>query len=335
MRSNIFGNSSALLYLRSRKSEIMKIVSTPHTITQPVVATIGMFDGVHTGHLSLIAQVQQEAAQMGMASAIVTFASHPRNVLRPQSPIPLLTTYHERNNLLARTGVDYAITLDFTPQMAQLSAYDFIALLHDNYNIRGLYIGYDHRFGHNRSEGFSDYCTHGEKIGVKVIEALPYATTSGIASSSAIRKALQTSDITLANTLLGYNYRLSGTVVSGKQLGRQIGFPTANISPNHPNKLIPAAGAYAVRARLADGSIRQGMMNIGTRPTVNSEENVSLEVHLFDYSGDLYGQTLDIEFVAFMRKEMQFPSLQALQQALRSDAATARHILSQNDNTTL
>lgn len=286
-----------------------------------------MFDGVHTGHRSLIGQMQEEARRMGMASAVITFASHPRNVLAPHSPISLLTTYDERMAHLAHTGIDYAIVLDFTPQLAQLSAYDFIAMLHDNYHLRGLYIGYDHRFGHNRSEGFSDYCTHGEKIGVKVIEAQPYASACGIASSSAVRRALAAHDIACANTLLGYHYQLSGTIVAGQKIGRKIGFPTANIAPDDKLKLIPATGVYAVRATLSNGNTYGGMMNIGTRPTVNNDGRASIEVHLFDYEGDLYGERVAIEFVAHMRNEVQYTSLEALQQALQHDAQQAQQLL--------
>lgn len=305
----------------------MIIVRNPHEVAHHAIAAIGMFDGMHLGHRSLLQHIKDSAAAKGICSAVITFAKHPRWVLNPQSHIQLLTTYDERMQLLADMGIDYAIVFDFTPELAQLSAKQFITLLHNGYNIRGLYIGYDHRFGHNRNEGFSEYQTYGKEIGMEIIEAKPYDTLVGTPSSSSIRKALIAGEIERANTLLGYQYSLSGTVVKGMQLGRELGFPTANIIPNDPHKLLPMQGVYAVRATLADGTRCNGMMNIGRRPTVNGSDSLSLEVHLFDFSGNLYGQSITISFVAFMRQEEQYPSLETLQQALTGDALQARKIL--------
>lgn len=305
----------------------MIIVQHPHEIEQTAIATIGMFDGVHSGHRSLLQHIKHTAASRGIASAVITFAKHPRLVLNPQSDIQLLTTYDERMQLLADIGIDYAIVFDFTPELAQHSAQQFITLLHNDYHIEGLYIGYDHRFGHNRSEGFAEYQAYGKQVGMDIIEAKPFDTTAGTPSSSVIRKALTAGNIKQANTLLGYDYSLTGTVVEGHQLGRELGFPTANIVPNNPLKLLPGIGVYAVRATLPDGSIHNGMMNIGRRPTINGNEGITLETHLFDFTGNLYGKSIKITFVDFMRNEERYTSLHALQQALTNDARRALEIL--------
>lgn len=305
----------------------MIIVRNPYEVAHHSIAAIGMFDGMHLGHRSLLQHIKESAAAKGICSAVITFAKHPRWILNPQSDIQLLTTCDERMKLLADMGIDYAIVFDFTPELAQLSAKQFITLLHNDYNIRGLYIGYDHRFGHNRNEGFGEYQIYGKEIGMEVIEAKPFDTPVGTPSSSSIRKALMNGDVERANTLLGYEYNLSGKVVNGMQLGRKLGFPTANITPNNPLKLIPMQGVYAVKATLPDGTQHNGMMNIGHRPTVSGSNGISLEVHIFDFSGNLYGQTLTISFVAFLRHEEQYPSLQALQQAIARDALQAREIL--------
>lgn len=305
----------------------MIIVRHPHEIDRPTIATIGMFDGVHAGHRSLLQHIKHSAASRGVASAVITFAKHPRLVLNPNTHLQLLTTYDERMQLLADIGIDYAIVFDFTPEFAQLSAQQFITTLHNDYHIEGLYIGYDHRFGHNRSEGFAEYQAYGKQAGMEVVEAQPFDTPVGTPSSSAIRKALATGNVEQANKLLGYEYSLTGIVVEGHQLGRELGYPTANIAPNNPLKLLPGIGVYAVRATLPDGSMHNAMMNIGRRPTVNGNEDITLETHLFDFTGNLYGKTITITFVAFMRNEERYTSLAALQQALANDALRALEIL--------
>lgn len=305
----------------------MNIVDQPHKIEHPVVATIGMFDGVHLGHRSLIAFVNQMAHERGMNSAVITFDTHPREVLHPDTVTPLLTDYNERIALLEESGIDYAIVLNFSPELAQKSAREFISLLHDNYNVKVLCIGYDHRFGHNRSEGFAEYCKHGEEIGVEIVEAKPFIIAEGTISSSAVRRALNANDIATANAMLGYNYTLQGTVVGGHKIGRTIGFPTANITPSDCHKLLPAKGVYAIRATLDNGLTYGGMLNIGERPTINGDNTLTIEAHLFYFTGDLYGQKIAIEFIAFLRHETRFASLDELKHALEQDALSAQHIL--------
>ena len=310
----------------------MIIIRKPFEIKQPIVCTIGMFDGVHLGHCSLIEHVRREAATRRCASAVVTFATHPREVLHPESPMQLLTTYDERMQRLSATGIDYAIVLDFSSALAQLSAREFLALLHDNFGMQAICIGYDHRFGHNRSEGFPEYCAYGRELGIDVIESTPFFIPEGQISSSAIRRALAAGKVEQANAMAGYRYRIQGKVVDGKKLGRTLGFPTANITVNDCHKLLPAVGVYAVCATLPDGTTRGGMMNIGFRPTLNGERSLSLEVHLFDFDGNLYGQDIAIDFIAFMRNEEKYDSLEALQQAIKNDAVAVKKVLARECN---
>ena len=308
----------------------MQIITEAHKISTPIVATIGMFDGVHLGHQSLIEQVQAVAQSRGMQSAVVTFASHPCAVLRPQVPVALLTHHDERMAHLAETGIDYVIVLNFDKELSQYSASQFIEMLHNDYNMQVLCVGYDHRFGHNRSEGFAEYRAHGEKIGVEVVEAKPFLLCDAAVSSSAIRKALRACDIRQANLMLGYNYTIAGKVVEGRKLGRTIGFPTANIDVNSIATLIPGGGVYAIRATLDDASTHMGMMNIGYKPTVEGCEELSIEAHLFDFSGDLYGREVKVELVAFMRNEKRYDNIHALEDALTLDAIKARKILTES-----
>ncbi len=310
----------------------MKIITSPEKPTQPLFATIGMFDGVHLGHRDLIGHVRACAADTGMASAVVTFRKHPRTLLRSDNPISLLTTYEERMQHLEATGVDYVILLDFTPHLAALSARDFLSLLSREYGVQGLVVGYDHRFGHNRSEGFDQYHAYGEALGMVVTAALPFYLNGETVSSSTIRYALLHGKIEQASTMLGYRYQLTGNVVEGHQLGRSIGFPTANIAIDCPEKLLPAIGVYAVMALLPDGKRCEGMMNIGCRPTVSGDGCLSVEVHLLGYNGSLYGKELTIELVAYMRGEVRYNSVDELRLHLQADATEARRILSATEH---
>lgn len=305
----------------------MIVIKQAHEITQPIVATIGMFDGVHLGHCSLIEHVRCEAHNRGMASAVVTFAAHPREVLHPESPMQLLTTYNERMKHLSATGIDYAIVLDFSAELARLSAREFLDMLHRDYAMQAICIGYDHRFGHNRSEGFTEYCAYGKELGIDVIEAKPFFIKEGNISSSAIRRALAAGNIEQANAMAGYRYCLSGTVVEGHQLGRTLGFPTANIKIDNDNKLLPAMGVYAVIVTLPNKTTYKGMMAIGNRPTLQDNNPLSIEVHLLDFTGNLYGEKISVEFVTFLRHEEKYNSLDELRRALSHDEQMTRQRL--------
>ena len=296
---------------------------------QPLFAALGVFDGVHRGHRAVIARVESEAAARGLSSAVITFRAHPQQVLRPQVPFRMLTSPEERETLLRQTGIDRVIFLDFTREMSLLSAFDFLQILSSHYRVKGLIIGYDHRFGHNRAEGFDDYVKYGQRLGMEILHADELVTDAGPVSSSIIRKLLVEGDLTTANHLLSYPYTLHGHVVNGFHVGRELGFPTANIDIDYPDKLIPANGVYAARIVLPDGHRYNGMLNIGNRPTLNRPNDYSIEANLFDFSGNLYGLSLAVELIRYMRPEQTFADITALRAQLVADEAAIRKILSE------
>ncbi|WP_286007537.1 riboflavin biosynthesis protein RibF [Barnesiella viscericola] len=296
---------------------------------QPLFAALGVFDGVHRGHRAVIARVESEAAARGLSSAVITFRAHPQQVLRPQVPFRMLTSPEERETLLRQTGIDRVIFLDFTREMSLLSAFDFLQILSSHYQVKGLIIGYDHRFGHNRAEGFDDYVKYGQRVGMEILHADELVTDAGPVSSSIIRKLLVEGDLTTANHLLSYPYTLHGKVVNGFHVGRELGFPTANIDIDYPDKLIPANGVYAARIVLPDGNRYNGMLNIGNRPTLNRPNDYSIEANLFDFSGNLYGSSLAVELIRYMRPEQTFADITALRAQLIADEAAIRKILSE------
>lgn len=291
----------------------------------PCVATIGFFDGVHRGHRYLIDGVKARAkAVAGMQSAVITFDSHPRLVLHKDYRPRLLNTAAEKVERLSMTGVDCCVVLHFDAGMASLSAREFMqTVLRDRLNVRTLVIGYDNRFGRNRSEGFEDYVGYGREMGIDVVHADAFTLNGVQVSSSVIRSFLSEGEVRMGAMCLGYEYRLTGRVVSGYHEGRRMGFPTANIVPSDSLKLVPRAGVYAVRVALEDGSQPLGgMMNIGTRPTFDGTET-TLEVNIFGFSGDLYGRTLTVMFVDKLRDERKFPSVKRLMDQLEEDRREA------------
>lgn len=305
---------------------MMATVCGSETIRRPVVATIGMFDGVHLGHRSVVSLVVGQAAECGWASAVITFTRHPQTVLHPDSPVPLLMSVDRRIRALAETGIDYAILLDFDRRLASLSAAEFLQQIYNRYNVRRLIVGYDHRFGHNRSDTFADYVAYGRRIGIDVVRAPEFVGSGAHISSSAIRRLIAEGNVVEAQRLLGSRYSLEGTVVEGNRLGRTIGFPTANILPLEPNQLIPAVGVYAVIVHIGDKCYR-GMLNIGTRPTVDCSGKTTIEVNIFDFSADIYGTTLTVEFVQRLRAERRLPSLDSLRSQLADDRIAIENIL--------
>ena len=309
--------------------------------TKPCVATIGFFDGVHRGHQYLIARLIEKARQEGLEATVITFDKHPREVLHADYQPLLLNTFEEKELLLSKTGIDNCAVLPFSVEMAGYSARDFMQkVLKERLQVRILYIGYDNRFGHNREETFDDYVRYGKEMGITVVRNDEFKAESTESentcppkiSSSQIRKYLLNGDAEMAEQCLGYPYFLWGTVVDGVQKGRELGFPTANIAVNDPRKLIPAPGVYAVNACLkTETMLRPSMMNIGRRPTFG-DNALSLEVHILDYSSNLYGQQLAVGFVRRMREEHRFDSEQELAAQLQSDAREVRDLFSTPDN---
>lgn len=313
----------------------MKLIGKD-TNTQPCVATIGSFDGVHLGHQFVVRQVMEQAQQRGLASLIVSFPNHPLKVLQSEFKPQLLSLAEEKVELLSKTGVDSIALIEFTKELSALTAFEFMQkILKEQLNVKVLIIGYDHHFGHDR-KSFADYVEYGKLLDIDVIQN-EELDAEFKASSTIVRNALNEGDIDTANKVLGYPYYIKGKVVSGFHIGRKIGFPTANIEVDE-DKLVPMNGVYCVRVKervdglgrleglerlegldgLEEGG-RLGMMNIGYRPTLDNGPQRSIEVHIFDFEEDLYDQELKIEFIKFLRPEQKFDSIEALIKQLEQD----------------
>lgn len=283
------------------------------------VGTIGFFDGVHLGHRHLIKQVREIAKKEGLPSAVITFPVHPRKVLQADYQPALLGGYDEKIEQLATTGVDYCISLPFTADLSKLSAEDFMQqVLKNDIGLHTLVVGYDHRFGRNREDGFTEYEKIGKDIGMTVIRGEEYLDNGESVSSTKIRTLLHDGDIEKANFLLSYNYTISGKIVEGYQVGRTIGFPTANIRSWERFKVIPKLGVYAVLVHIRD-IIYEGMLYIGKRPTLHDDPEVSVEVNIFNFNGDLYDQSLKVEFIDFIRGDSKFSSIDPLVKQIHND----------------
>lgn len=297
----------------------------------PCVATIGFFDGVHLGHRHLVSEVMKKAHDSGLASMVVTFARHPRQVLQSDWRPQLLSTFAEKSGLLSQTGVDCMAVLPFDANLASLPAREFMSeVLCRQLGVRTLVIGYDNHFGHRvagSTEGFADYVEYGQQLGIRVCQCSPFDAGGIRVSSSKVRQQLAAGDVHLAARCLGRFYELSGSVVSGEHVGTSLGFPTANLRLFDPDKLLPASGAYAVKIRIAGcPELLNGMMNIGCRPTFHGDRQ-TLEVHIFHFDGNLYGREMSVSFVSRLRPELTFDGAEALAVQLAADARQAESIL--------
>ncbi len=286
--------------------------------------TIGVFDGVHRGHQFLIAKLNQKAAAESLDSGVLTFQHHPRLVLKPQSQITRLTSLQERITLLERAGVKYVVPLSFTPDISQLSAREFVELLRRYLRVRALVIGPDFALGKGKKGDAPALTALGEELDFTVEVVPPLVSNGEAVSSTAIRKALDNGDIKKATEFLGRHFSLKGQVSRGDSRGKTLGFPTANIVPEQ-GQALPADGVYAVRARVEDKTYH-AVANIGLRPTFGSEERL-LEAHLLGFSGDLYGQEIEIEFVGRLRDEVRFPDADKLKAQVVRDIEQAGTIL--------
>lgn len=298
------------------------------SIIRPCVATIGSFDGVHLGHRFVIRQVVCQAREQGLEAVVVTFSNHPLQVLREDFVPQMLSPGEEKVSLLQQTGIDRVEVLEFTRELSLLSAKEFMQnVLKEQLGVKVLMIGYDNHFGHDR-KAFPDYLDYGKELGIDVkgMDSFSLNDGCGVLSSTAIRNALLAGDVTTANGLLGYDYFLQGYVVQGFQNGRRIGYPTANLQVS-PLKLIPENGVYLVKS-----DIGFGMLNIGTRPTLHNGTQRSIEVHLLDFHGDLYGKTMKIEILCHLRKEREFASLEELKRQLAEDEQRCRALAGQMTN---
>ena len=301
----------------------MEIINSdrPFPLSSEMAATIGFFDGVHAGHRFLLEQLKRLADAHQIPSMAITFSRYPQSVLNQGFQQELLSTLDERLERLSLSGIDYCLLLDFTPELAQLSAREFIQWkLKREWFVKLLLIGYDHRFGKNREEDFNDYVKYGKECGMEIMQALELPDVA--VSSTIIRNYLLDGNVKEANRLLSYCYRLEGKVVEGNRLGSEIGFPTANLEINDKTKIIPGEGVYASHVYWKQKKY-EGMTYIGKRPTVMLQGDKRIEVHLFDFSGDLYEETLQLEFVEFLREDKRFENLEELKKQLFADKESA------------
>jgi len=295
-------------------------------IKNPIV-TIGTFDGVHIGHQKIISRMRELAKKHDGETVLITFYPHPRLVIHPDSKnLKFINTQERKIQLLEKAGIDHLIVIEFTKEFSKFTSKRFIEeYLVEKINTHRLIIGYDHHFGKNRLGDFNTLYDLGKKHGFDV-EKIPAQDVENIAvSSTKIRKALNEGKIRKANALLGYEYSITGKVVGGKQIGRKIGFPTANIDLEDEYKLVTANGVYACRVDY-NGKRYKGMGNIGVRPTVNNSD-LTIEVNIFDFDEDIYDQEITIYFVDRLRDEIKFENLDELSEQLAKDEKTTRELL--------
>lgn len=291
------------------------------------VVTSGTFDGVHLGHQKILKRLAEVAQQTGGESVVITFYPHPRTVVSADNQeVKLLSTLDEKIELLTQNGVQHLVVIPFTREFSELTSEEFIQkVIINTIGTKTLVIGYDHRFGKNREGGF-DYLVHNANRYGFIVEEISRQDIDHVGvSSSKIRKAIQEGDMTQAQHFLGRNYDLSGLVVKGKQIGRTIGFPTANIQVREQTKQIPQDGVYAVWVYYS-GQKLKGMLNIGNRPTVDGTYK-TIEVNILDFNKDIYGENLKVEFVQKVRAEQKFNGLDALKAQIALDKLTVSDML--------
>jgi riboflavin kinase/FMN adenylyltransferase len=296
-----------------------------------IAAATGFFDGVHQGHRFLIGELMEIAKQRGLPSAVITFSPHPRKVLQSDFQPKLLNSFEEKIDHLASLGIDYCIVLDFTLALSKLTAKEFIAsVLAGQWKVKTLLVGYDHRFGHDRSDGYEQYFAYGLACGVEVVKAARCNVGELAVSSSEIRKQLSLGRMEEAAKLLTYPYQLKGHIVGGHKMGRKLGFPTANIAVDEPFKVVPAIGVYAVWV-FFQGQRYGGMLYIGNRPTMNKGDDISLEVYVLDFCGDLYEQEISVSLLHYVRGDIRFNSYDELKEQIERDEVAVRLLLADNE----
>ena len=296
--------------------------------TKPTIVTIGTFDGVHLGHCKILEQITKSAHSLHCESLVLTFFPHPRMVLQEDTEMKQLNTLDEKIELLDNLGIDNLIVHPFDKEFSRLTAEEFVKeVLVDVFKIKKIIIGYDHRFGRNRTATIDDLIQFGETYGFEVEQISAEEINEVSISSTKIRNALLEGNIELATRYLGYNYSLTGMISKGKQLGRTIGFPTANINIEEEYKLIPLKGVYIAKSVL-NGKTFFGMMNIGNRPTVDGTTQ-TIEINFFDFKQDLYNQKITVSLLNRMRAEQKFESVEALKTQLEKDKLMAKNYISQ------
>jgi riboflavin kinase / FMN adenylyltransferase len=284
------------------------------------VATIGTFDGVHLGHKKILGRLIAAARDIGGESVVISFHPHPRRVLRPEdNSLRMLQSIDERISALEAIGIDKLLLIPFTVEFAQQDSSQFILeILVKLVGMKRIVIGYDHHFGKNRGGGIKELELGARQYGYAVEEIPVQQIDNANVSSTKARKAILLGDLETARKFLGYDYSLSGKVIEGQKIGRSIGYPTANILPDDPWKLIPAEGVYLAQLWV-NGQMHTGMLNIGRKPTVGDHFPLGIEIHLFDFEQDIYGKSVRVEFLQWIRPDMKFASLEELIQALQHD----------------
>ena len=287
------------------------------------IVTIGTFDGVHLGHQQILKQLIDTSRKSKLKSVLLTFFPHPRMVLQPDISMRLIQTIQEREKALQKTGLDYLVIHPFSTEFSRLSADDYVKqILVEQLNVRKVVVGYDHRFGRNRTASLEDMYHYADIHEFEVIEINAEKIESTAVSSTKIRKAIDEGNIELANTYLGHSFTIEGMVIDGDKRGRELSYPTANIDLQNPHKIVPKQGVYLVKSNLEDRII-YGMMNIGTKPTFNAAMP-SIEVHFFDWNGNLYGQAVQVELLKWVREERKFNTVEELQTQIQADEQYCR-----------
>jgi len=287
------------------------------------IVTIGTFDGVHLGHQQILKQLIDTSRKSKLKSVLLTFFPHPRMVLQPDISMRLIQTIQEREKALQKTGLDYLVIHPFSTEFSRLSADDYVKqILVEQLNVRKVVVGYDHRFGRNRTASLEDMYHYADIHEFEVIEINAEKIESTAVSSTKIRKAIDEGNIELANTYLGHSFTIEGMVIDGHKRGRELSYPTANIDLQNPHKIVPKQGVYLVKSKLK-GRVVYGMMNIGTKPTFDTTMP-SIEVHFLDWNGDLYGQAVQVELLKWVREERKFSSVEELQTQIQADEQYCR-----------
>jgi riboflavin kinase / FMN adenylyltransferase len=290
------------------------------------VATVGVFDGVHLGHMEIINRLTAIAKDKNCESVVITFEPHPRLVLPHHAEIKLLQTLDEKLQRFELAGVGAVLVIPFDKEFAGITPHDFIKnVLVDQLHVSHIITGYDHFFGQNRQGDFDMLTKLGKEFGFTVDELPMVSVSSSTVSSSSVRRALLDGNVTLAASMLGYVYSISGDVVTGNKIGRNIGYPTANLKPDNLYKLVPGQGVYATQVTF-NGVTYNGMTNIGYRPTIDAD-HLTIEVNIFNFNQDIYNQKITLSFVERIRSEKRFASLGDLQIQLAEDKITAERIL--------
>ncbi|MBO7201004.1 MAG: riboflavin biosynthesis protein RibF [Bacteroidales bacterium] len=305
---------------------IYKLDNNNH-FPEDLIATIGMFDGVHMGHKKILSFLKAKATELNLRPIVITFNKHPRHVLKNDADtFKLLNTEEERYQLLENYGINDVVEIDFTPEIASLSTYDFSKrYLLELLNIKGLVLGYDNMFGNKKINDFQRIYELGKNYNFTIFEASSYIYNDIHVSSTQIRNALNAGKIELVNAMLGYYYFANGCIIKGRQIGRTIGFPTANIELSDHLKMLPKEGVYATIITL-NGNSYIGMANIGTQPTFESYKT-TFEIHILNFNGDIYGQSIEVKFIKHIRDIQKFDNAQSLMEQLEKDREQCLEII--------